>query len=338
MAGDRIDLGRKEVEKEKPLIIVKNVTHKFKEKLILSSIDLEIEKGDIFGVIGMSGAGKTTILQIIMGTLIPFRGEVLFKPKSLVTSESILYKSVVKERKEVRKTFGFSTQIPSFCEHLTVDENLKYYGALYGLSKDILKTNMDTLLNLLGLNNDRQTLGSALSGGMQKRLDIACALVHNPDVLILDEPTADLDPVLRRQMWELIRKINEKGTTIMISSHFLDEIEHLCTKIAILHNHRIIGHGSLEDLENLFKKQEEVRIRSLPGDYDNVVRKMKSQRADIKKAVINEGTLIIYTSNGEKTLAKAVHALKICKEKTDSIELMRPNLNEIFESLTKVRI
>jgi ABC-type multidrug transport system ATPase subunit len=214
------------------LIQFKGVTKRFGRNVVLDSIDLSIPEGKITGIIGASGEGKSTILKMIASFYTPTKGEIYYKKKDLL-----------KSRKIICKFFGLSIEDGSFYEKLTVKENLIHFGRLYHIDESILKKRSDEIIGLVGLENATDTLAKDLSIGMKKRLDIACALIHNPTLLILDEPTADLDLLLRNQMVHLIKKINSDGTTIVITTSFLSEAEELCDKIAILFNEKIIEEG-----------------------------------------------------------------------------------------------
>src|SRR3989344_6354616 len=197
---------------QKPLIKIDSVSKSFKDKKILENISINIMEGEIFGIIGVSGAGKTTLLEVMSGFQKPDSGNVFFRSDEvLLNKESITnYKSVLKDLKAIKRMYGFATQEPSFYEELTINENLDYFGSLYDIKSATLKGNMNTAINLVCLAEAKDRLAKNLSGGMQKRLDIACSLVHSPKILILDEPTADLDPLLRNHIWRLVRKINKR--------------------------------------------------------------------------------------------------------------------------------
>jgi ABC-2 type transport system ATP-binding protein len=238
-----------------PIIRFKNVKKRFKKRLVLDGINLEIDEGEIFGIIGMSGSGKSTILKLLIGYYEPEQGDILF-----YSYKDKKYKSAIKNIIELRKTFGFAAQDPSFYPKLTIEENLYHFGSLYRLPKKLIKENTDDLLELTSLSDARKQLGQTLSGGMEKRLSIACSLVHQPKVLILDEPTADLDPIRRRETWDLIKWLHKTRTTIVIASHFLSEIEPVCTKIAILHDHKIIDIGTPAELRKRYGKESLEKI------------------------------------------------------------------------------
>ena len=227
----------------------------------------------------MSGSGKTTLLNTLMGVIEPMNGTVFYKPQQIIRTreDRTQFRSIRSDPDNLKRTFGFSAQNPSFYTKLTVRENLDFFGTLNGLPREVKETNMEILLDLVGLTKAKDQLAERLSGGMQKRLDIACALIHNPHVLILDEPTADLDPVLRRQMWDLIRKINHRGTTVILASHFLEELETLCNRIAILFDREIVAVGTPLELQARFRSGEIVLVQTVSQSYGKLVSRLKDE-------------------------------------------------------------
>jgi len=263
------------------LIIIKvsSLLVKFGGTTILNNISLDLREGEIFGIVGMSGSGKTTLLNTLMGVIEPMNGTVFYKPQQIIRTreDRTQFRSIRSDPDNLKRTFGFSAQNPSFYTKLTVRENLDFFGTLNGLPREVKETNMEILLDLVGLTKAKDQLAERLSGGMQKRLDIACALIHNPHVLILDEPTADLDPVLRRQMWDLIRKINHRGTTVILASHFLEELETLCNRIAILFDREIVAVGTPLELQARFRSGEIVLVQTVSQSYGKLVSRLKDE-------------------------------------------------------------
>jgi ABC-2 type transport system ATP-binding protein len=186
---------------------------------------------------------------------------------------------------------------------------------------------------LVKLNYVKNKLAENLSTGMQRRLDLACALIHDPKILILDEPTEDLDRMLRKDMLNVIHQINKKGTTVIITSHLLWEIEHLCDKIAIVDNSNIIEVGSPVDIRNKYFKYDEIHLELASGNYDNIIRSFNKK--DIENIVRKHHRIVVYTTNPEKVIHQMLDLAKKKKEKIVHIELRKPNLDEIFEYLTK---
>ena len=220
------------------------MTKKFGKNVVLNSINLTIPEGKITGIIGASGEGKSTILKMMASFYLPNKGKIYYKKKNLMQNKKIIY-----------KLFGLSIEDGSFYEKLNIRENLFHFGYLYHVKRSVLKKRVQEIIHLVGLDGAEKTLAKDLSLGMKKRLDVACSLVHNPSVLILDEPTEDLDPLLRKQMTHLIKKINEHGTTIVLATQLLLEAEEICDKVAILFNEKIIEEGTPSQINKKYNSR-----------------------------------------------------------------------------------
>ncbi len=238
-------------------IEIKGVSKRYGKHQILTNINLSINYKKIFGIIGLNGSGKTTLLKILIGFIPPDTGDVYFQSRD-----------IFEDLTTINKNFGFATQENSFYNKLTIDENLQYFGKLFGLASEKINANIERILRLVELVNARDVLAEHLSTGMQRRLDIACALIHDPKVLILDEPTEDLDINLRKEILSLIKKINQQGTTIILTSHLLQEVESVCEEIAILHNKTILTQGSLKAIKKRYGRKK----KSLEAIFENLTK------------------------------------------------------------------
>jgi len=314
---------------EKGVIIrVHGLAKRFDQNTVLENVDFDVTNGEIFGLIGISGAGKTTLLNLLVGFLNPDQGEVLLALPDGSTQ------SVFKHPELIKQHIGFSTQTPSFYGKLTAWENLQHFGRLYGLTEPDLTRRCNALIELVGLKEAKYAISSHLSGGMQKRLDIACALLNDPEILVLDEPTADLDPILRRQFWDLIKQINVKGTTIILASHFLAEIELLCSRIAILQNKRIVELGTAEELRNIYSKNYEIYFQTTSKNYEPILRELNKRRRYFSKVTQESGELVIQTPMPEKILPVISEYLER-KRDIQSLHVARPSLGKVFEAVVK---
>jgi len=250
-----------------PYIQIRDLTKKFGNHTVLDNVSMNFPFGEITGVIGVSGSGKTTLLNLLIGFIKPTSGEILFQSRN-----------IFKDMKNVQNIFGFGTQIFSFYDDLTVEENLMYFGHLYKLDKKFLKKKVDELLELVELDYARKTLARDLSSGMSRRLDIACALIHSPKVLILDEPTQDLDILLRRELIKTLKKIRSTAnTTMIITSHLLDEMDYLCDKIAILNNNDVVEFGTPAQIKKKYGKN------NLNDVFEFIIKKKITLKDDKKK-------------------------------------------------------
>ncbi|MFH1588939.1 MAG: ABC transporter ATP-binding protein [archaeon] len=317
-----------------PIFKVQNIVKRFGDHVVLENVSFEVKKGEIFGLIGASGSGKTTLLNLIIGFHRPDQGDILFRFEHLLDfQKASAFRSVFKKGNTVKEIYGFASQQPSFYLNLTLRENLEYFGSLYNLSSDALKINVETLLNLMDLKYYEDLPAKSLSGGMERRLDIACALIHDPAVLILDEPTADLDPVLREHIWTLIKKINKKGTTIIIASHHLIELEDLCSRIAILKDKKIIDVASPDAIKNKYSKIQEIHLECYPGNYKKLMSKLS--KSNIESYEIKGSRLVIHSSKPQRIFHELFPILKKLKEEVIDMKVGKASLDEIFIALSK---
>ena len=319
-----------------PIFKIKKISKVYERRIVLDDVDLEINAGEIFGIIGASGSGKSTLLNILIGFLKPETGDVEFRTEHLLESkDSHVFRSVLKNPEDLKRIVGMASQEPSFYDTLTVKENLKYFGTLYGLSSDTLKANVSTLINLMDLQGAENKKAKNLSGGMQRRLDMACSLIHDPKILILDEPTAGLDPLLRNHIWRLVRKINKRGTTIVLASHHLSELETICTRIAILKEGKLLAVGTPNEIKERFSKNEEIHLETFPGNYDVLSNFSDSDSKDIIRIEDRGTKLVIHTTKPEAILGKLIKKLEEHKETIVDLKVTRPTLDEIFVTISE---
>ena len=307
---------------ETTLIEIDNLIKKFGKKLVLDRINLKINKGEFLGIVGLSGSGKTTLLNILVGFWDPSIGKITFNGKD-----------ITKDRMFFKQIFGFATQAGSVYPQLTVEENLEYFGRLFNMRSSDIDMRTEILLDLVELTGANKVLAGELSTGMQRRLDIACALIHNPRVLIMDEPTEDLDPVLRKELLALLKKINDEGTTIIMTSHLLNDLETVCDRIAILHNGYLVDVDSPTNLKGKYSQNEEIHLVTEPGRYDLWVKKLDCVR--VSKAIIKPDKLILYTPDSEIVLNDILKIIAMQREKLIDLKVTRPTMEEIFEAVTK---
>ena len=303
--------------------------------VILYDINLDVKQGEVFGVIGSSGSGKTTLLRTMIGFFKPERGQVLVRSQIVPGQQHQLYSRMDEHLDSIKRTFGFASQHPSIYMDLTVEENIEYFASLYGLKEEDYKKTADLLLDLLDLNHARQTKGKNLSGGMQRRLDITCAMIHKPKILILDEPTADLDPFLRRHIWDMIHKIAEQGTTIIVSSHAIADVENLCDRVAIMHKGRVLDIDTPAAIKENYITAERISLQTYPGKYTKLVENLTHKAIT---DIYQEGQeLIITTTDVEPTLQHIIKTVQKNKESLTSIKVLSGTLDEAFIQITEAR-
>ncbi|MHA1293308.1 MAG: ABC transporter ATP-binding protein [Promethearchaeota archaeon] len=226
------------------IIVLDKILKRFRKKDILDYLSLNIREGEIFGIVGRSGCGKTTLLKVLIGMLNYELGKIYFDGQKI----HIFNKDFLKNN------IGFASQENMLYDELTLMENIFYYGKLYNLSGKIIKKNASSLLKLADLDGAKNSLIKTFSGGMKKRANILVSLIHNPKVLILDEPTVGLDPVLRDSIWDYINEVNKTGKTIIVTSHLLEELQDNCSGIAFMDKGKIVSVYDIKDKKRFSNK------------------------------------------------------------------------------------
>jgi ABC-2 type transport system ATP-binding protein len=223
------------------IIQTKDLTKKFGDFTAVDAITFEVKKGEIFGFLGANGAGKTTAMKMLIGILIPTSGEA-----------TVAGFDVYKDPEEIKKNIGYMSQKFSLYDDLTVKENITFFGGIYGLSRDKIKEKRCELVDELGLQEVVDELVSSLPLGWKQKLAFSVALLHDPKIIFLDEPTGGVDPITRRQFWEMIYKTAHEGTTVFVTTHYMDEAEY-CDRVSIMVDGRIEALDSPKKLKEQFK-------------------------------------------------------------------------------------
>jgi ABC-2 type transport system ATP-binding protein len=223
----------------------------------LKGIDLDIADGSFFGLLGPNGAGKSTLIHCIMGLALPTAGKA-----------EVFGHDVVKDYRQARATVGLAPQEINLDWFLTVEETLDYHGGYYGMPKKQRGERIEELLETFSLTDKRKVNSRLLSGGMKRRVILARAMMHRPKMLILDEPTAGVDVELRLELWQYMKKVNQEGTTILLTTHYIEEAEQLCDNLALINSGKIIKTGTSDDLKKTYKKKtlEDVYLHLIGRD------------------------------------------------------------------------
>jgi ABC-2 type transport system ATP-binding protein len=233
-----------------PAVTVRELTRRFGAFLAVDRVSFDVENGEIFGFLGSNGAGKSTTIRMLCG---------LLKPSSGTATVGGI--DVGRDPEGVKRRIGYMSQRFSLYELLTVEENITFFGGLYGLEKSRIAARRDFVLEMAGLNGREKTLTRDLAGGWRQRLALGCAILHEPSILFLDEPTGGVDPVSRRQFWQLIDRLSGQGVTVFVTTHYLDEAEH-CHRLALMHAGRIAALGSVAELKQIFHERAIVEVRT----------------------------------------------------------------------------
>lgn len=236
----------KEGEMDDIVLKTKDLTKKYNNKAVVDNLNMEIKKGEIFGLLGPNGAGKSTTMNMICSIVRPTAGEI-----------ELLGKNPWKQKKEVIHKIGYIPQDLAIHGSLKAWENVELFTSLYGIKGRQLKEAVDESLEYVGLTERKQEFAKNFSGGMKRRLNIACAIGHHPELLIFDEPTVGIDPQSRNFILDKIKESNQKGATVIYTSHYMEEVEAICSRIAIMDNGKVIACGTSGELKRLVNGNDE---------------------------------------------------------------------------------
>ncbi len=300
------------------MLEINNVVKNYGSIEALKGVDLKIEKGEFFGLLGPNGAGKTTLLNIIIGYLTPDEGTVS------VNNEVLVYENL-----DIKKQFGYVPQEVALYQDLTAYRNLEIFGSLYGLKGSELKHRINEILEIVQLEHRKNEKVKNFSGGMKRRLNIAASILHNPQFLLCDEPTVGVDPQSRNSIFDLLQELNKEGKTILYTTHYMEEAERLCSKLAIIDNGEIIALGNLNELLAMIEKKVTVLI-----DKNELTVACRDSLQSIGELKENDFYFMLIPSenfNRNSLLFSELERLKIPDE---FVSLKKASLEDVFFQLT----
>jgi len=306
-----------------PVIKVKDISKKFDNLIAVDKVSFEVSRREIYGLLGPNGAGKTTLFRIIAGIINPTEGEVEIYGVNPFSEES-------------REVIGYCPQEPVAYDELTGVENLTFYAGLYGLDGREAKERSLKLLELVGLSEYAKKKVKTYSGGMKKRLNFAIALVGDPKVLLLDEPTTGMDPEIRRFIWSLIHKFKNEDKTILLATHYMEEAEELCDRVAIMDRGKIIAEGSPEELKRKSGLKSVINIELLEPKSEAI--ELVKPYALEKGAILDKNVLKVYVDDPDTSAPKVISRLLSHGYKLLSMKISPPTLEDVFLKLTGRRL
>lgn len=306
---------------ENIVIKVENLVKRYKELVALDHFNLEIKEGEVFGLLGPNGSGKSTTISCILGLLKYDKGNIEVFGKEMTTSSY-----------DIKKDIGVVLQNVAVFEELTVYENIDYFCSLYVADKKLRKKYVDEAIKFTGLEDFVKFYPKKLSGGLLRRLNIACGIAHKPKLIFMDEPTVAVDPQSRNNILEGIKKLNEDGATVVYTSHYMEEVEKICTRIAIMDSGKNLAIGTNEELKNMIKTGETIQVE-IPEFSENILNGIK-ELPHVYKAEYEEGHLKVQYTKGQRNLIVLLDYLKSKDINFGRVYSELPTLNDVFLEIT----
>jgi ABC-2 type transport system ATP-binding protein len=303
------------------MITVERLCKSFGSLAAVDDVSFSVNEGEIFGLLGPNGAGKTTSINMICGVLKPDGGRVLIGGKDIWL-----------EPKGVKRMLGVVPQEIAVYEDLTARDNLNFWGSLYGLSGGELKSRVDESLTRVGLSDRARDRVKEFSGGMKRRLNLCMGLLHDPRVLLLDEPTVGIDPQARLNILEVVREVANGGTTVLYTTHYMEEAQELCDRIAIMDHGKILTVGTLEELTRLAGEAEVLR---LTGNFDDSsIRDRLLELDGVRVLKTDNRIAVLSVETGGPGLLEVLPRILAADLGVEDVSIQRPNLQSVFITLT----
>lgn len=303
------------------ILEIKNLTKKFGDFIAVDNISLNVREGEIFGFLGPNGAGKSTTINMIATLLRSTKGDI-----------HVLGKSVAKDGRFVKMNIGIVPQDLAIYEELTAYENVRFFAGLYGLRGEKLKEMTEEALRFVGLGDKHKSYPKNFSGGMKRRLNIACAIAHRPKLIIMDEPTVGIDPQSRNYILQSVRKLNEMGCTVIYTSHYMEEVEEICSRIAIVDHGKIIAEGTKEQLKAIITDTKDIRIE-VKSSKPLQIGPLK-EVPGVNTVEMDENVVKINSEASVNNLSRLIQLLIEDNVEIRSLQEQAPNLETVFLTLT----
>ena len=301
-----------------PAVHIENLTKRFGDFVAVDNVSLEVKRGEIFGFLGPNGAGKSTAIRILCGLLPPTSG-----------SATVAGFDVVTQPEDIKQNIGYMSQKFSLYDDLTVEENIEFFGGIYGIAPEALPARRDYVLRMAVLEDKRNSPTRLLSGGWKQRLALGCAILHEPPILFLDEPTSGVDPIARRNFWELIYQLSEAGHTIFVTTHYMDEAEY-CHRVALMYGGRIIALGSPAELKGGLGEGHLLNLES--SDLLGSMTALEG-KPGISDVAVFGGGLHVKVEDAAAATPQIRAALNTAGIQVNALDPITPSMEDVFVSL-----
>jgi ABC-2 type transport system ATP-binding protein len=300
---------------------IKNLTKKFGDFIAVDNMSLSIAEGEIFGYLGANGAGKSTTINMIASLIRSNEGSI-----------DILGMNIKKHSRFVKMNIGIVPQDLAIYEDLTAYENVKFFAGLYGLRGNTLQERVEEALEFVGLQDKHKSYPKNFSGGMKRRLNIACAIAHRPKLIIMDEPTVGIDPQSRNYILNSVRKLNQMGCTIIYTSHYMEEVEEICSRIAIIDHGKIIAEGTKEQLKSIITNTKDIWIEVKSTEHIN--EELLKEINGVESVQFEENMIKINSASSVNNLNRIIEYFMNHQIEIRSLHEKAPNLETVFLTLT----
>lgn len=303
------------------VVKIENLVKRYKELIALDHFNLEIQKGEIFGLLGPNGSGKTTTINCLLSLLKYDKGSI-----------EIFGQQMTPDNYDVKRRIGIVMQNVAVFEELNVYENIDYFCGLYIKDKTLRRQYVEEAIEFAGLGEFVKFRPKKLSGGLLRRLNIACGIAHKPELIILDEPTVAVDPQSRNRILEGIVELNKKGATIIYTSHYMEEVEQICTRIAIMDKGKNIALGTSDELKSMIRNSETIKIH-IPALEDSMLEEIRGFE-HLYQAEYTDGLLTLSYDGGKHNLIRILDYLKSKYVSFGKVTSEQPTLNDVFLAIT----
>ena len=310
------------LESSEYAVTVENLEKRFGTFQAVDKVSFQVKRGEIFGFLGPNGAGKSTTIRMLCGIVTPTAGKA-----------SVLGFDVFNDAEKIKANIGYMSQKFSLYEDLTVEENIDFYSGIYQVPQAVKMERKEWVIEMSGLEEHRNSLTSVLAAGWRQRLALGCALLHNPSVIFLDEPTSGVDPISRRNFWSLIYELAGKGVTVFVTTHYMDEAEY-CDRLAMIYRGELVAMGTPEEMKSRYMPTD---ILGLECPEPFVVLQKINEIREVKEAALFGRGLHLSVQEAKKAIPIIADFLKGSKLSYTRLEQIKPSLEDVFVSIIEAR-